>query len=140
MGPEEEEGKDQKEIPELLDDDGGVGELPPGPVAAVHLLHLGGRAILARALHRRGRRQLIRPRRLHLHCSEIGERGSGALNLDPAGGSSAEAEVEGEGEGENGSAPGRRALVQCVKDEEGRCEFNPWINTRAEGKGITKGN
>ena len=34
-------------IPELLDDDGGVGELPAGPVAAVDLLQLGGRAILA---------------------------------------------------------------------------------------------
>jgi len=70
----------QRLPPELLDDDGGVGELPAGPVAAVHLLQLGGRAILAGALHRRRRRrlQLIRPRRLHhLHSSEIGERARG---------------------------------------------------------------
>ena len=49
-------------IPELLDDDGGVGELPAGPVAAVDLLQLGGRAILAAgagSLHR------FQPIRLH---------------------------------------------------------------------------
>ena len=51
----------KKKIPELLYDDGGVGELPAGPVAAVDLLQLGGGAILAAAsFHRRGRFQVIR--------------------------------------------------------------------------------
>ena len=48
-------------IPELLDDDGGVGELPAGPVAAVDLLQLGGRAILAGAGSLHG----FQPIRLH---------------------------------------------------------------------------
>jgi hypothetical protein len=114
MGPGEEEGKDQKEIPELLDDDGGVGQLPPGPVAAVHLLQLGGRAILASPLRRRGRLRPIRPRRLHLHLhsSGVGERGSDALDLDRAGSSSAEA-------GENGSSPGARAVCQGFGEQVG---------------------
>ena len=69
-------------LPELLDDDGGVGELAAGPVAPVHLLHLGGRAILAPAagsVHRRGLEQggvdVVQPglrgRRLHLHLSRF---------------------------------------------------------------------
>ena len=69
-------------LPELLDDDGGVGELAAGPVAPVHLLHLGGGAILAPAagyIHRgrlgQGGVDVVQPgrrgRRLHLHLSRF---------------------------------------------------------------------
>lgn len=72
------------DVPKLLDDDGGVGELPPGPVAPVHLLQLGCRAILAAALrHGRGSVPKVghrnvqrggRQHRLHLHCFEDQDR------------------------------------------------------------------
>jgi hypothetical protein len=73
------------DIPELLDDDGGVGKLAPGPVAAVRLLQPGRRAILGDAFRhgrgaggrkggrvrnvQRGRRQ--HRLRLHFFCGSI---------------------------------------------------------------------
>ena len=70
-GPWRRRGKGSEEdtIPELLDDDGGVGELPPGPVAAVHLLQLGRRATPAAPRRRRTRQS----RRLHFLTTSISE-------------------------------------------------------------------
>lgn len=71
-------------LPELLDDDGGVGELAAGAVAPVHLLHPGGRAIRSAAVRPLRRRRKVEHaaqqpghrrrrgrshRRLHLHLS-----------------------------------------------------------------------